>query len=839
MEISQHTVSVEWGGRTLTIGTGMFANQANGSVTVRYGDTLVLVTATMSREPRPNLDFFPLTVDFEERMYAAGRIPGSRFVRREGRPSEDAILNGRLIDRSIRPRFPKDALNDVQVVITTLSSDGENEIDIPGLIGASAALTISDIPFDGPLGGVKIGMVDGDLVINPTHEQIETGQLELVVATSREGVMMIEAGGKQIPEEQMAQAIDLAFRVNLQVIQLQEELREMVGKPKREMTIKKMAPEVLEAIEAFAGDRIREAVAVPMKGERNEAMDAVRSEAKVALAEQLGDKISALGGAFEYLAKKYTRQLILGEGKRPDGRGSGELRQLVAAVDLLPRTHGTGLFQRGGTQVLTIATLGSPGDEKIIDSLDEAQEAKKRYLHHYNFPPFSVGETRPMRGPGRREIGHGALAEKALVPVLPTQADFPYTLRLVSEVLSSNGSTSMASVCGSTLALLDAGVPLLAPVAGISIGMVMDDEDATKRVLLTDIIGMEDFYGDMDFKVAGTTEGITAIQLDTKASSLPMDMMREVFSQARDARMKILEVIAGAITEPRSNLSQYAPRILTVNIPPERIGEVIGPGGKMIRSIVERTGAKIDIEDDGTVFITSTNAEGGEAAAKIISDMVREVDIGEVYTGPVTRILNFGAFVEILPGREGLIRISEMDWNYVNSIDDVLSVGDQVTVKVAEIDDQNRINLSRKAMLPKPEGFEERPRPERGEGGGDRGGDRGPRGGGDRGGGDRGPRGGGGGYGGGGDRGGRGGGGGYGGGGDRGPRGGDRGGSGGFGGDRGGDRGPRPERGPSPDRGPSGGGERGGGDRPASGGNGGGFGPPRGGRTNLGPPEGR
>lgn len=741
MSIQQHSVSMDWGGRTLTIETGSLALQANGAVTVRYGDTVVLVTATMAREPRPGMDFFPLTVDYEERMYAAGKMPGSRFVRRETRPGEDAILNGRLIDRSIRPQFPKGALNDVQVVVTTLAYDGENEVDIPGLIGASAALHISDIPFEGPIAGVKIGLLDGDLIVNPTHQQVEEGGLELVVAARPEGICMIEAGAKQVPEDVMAEAHELAFRLLTPVFELQNQLREQVGKAKGEMHIYKVPSEVVEAVEAAFGSRFKEAIGTPAKGERNEALENLKKEAKTTLAEQLGDQASHLGNAFEKLAAKYTRELILTESKRPDGRGLGDLRELTARTNILPRTHGTGLFSRGETQVLTIATLGAPGDEKIVDGLDA--EEKKRYLHHYNFPPYSVGEARPMRGPGRREIGHGALAEKALVPVLPSQADFPYTLRCVSEVLSSNGSTSMASVCGSTLALMDAGVPIAAPVAGISIGLVKDEGE--DYVLLTDIIGMEDFYGDMDFKVAGTTEGITAIQLDTKAKYLPFDMIPKVFAQARDARLIILDVLASAIDKPREKLSDYAPRILTVHIPVERIGEVIGPGGKTIRSIVERTGAKIDIEDDGTVFITSAQAEGGEMAAKIISDMVREVEIGEVYTGKVTRIMNFGAFVEILPGREGLIRISDLDWNYVPTVEDVVKVGDTVQVKVAEIDDQNRINLSRKALLEKPEGYQER---EGGERGGDRGprggGDRGPRGGGDRGG-DRGPRGGGGG----------------------------------------------------------------------------------------------
>jgi polyribonucleotide nucleotidyltransferase len=746
MALQKESVSLDWGGRTLTISTGTLANLANGSVTVQYGDTIILATATMGREPRPGTDFFPLTVDFEERMYAAGKIPGSRFIRRETRPSEDAILNSRLIDRSIRPLFPKDAISDVQVVLTTLSVDGENELDIPGLIGASAALVISDIPFAGPIAGVKIGMQDGDLIINPTHEQIEQGELELVVSSTSEGVLMIEAGGSEISEEQMTQAIEMAHRVIQPVLQLQNELRERVGKPKGEMIMRSVPDSAVTAVENGFGDQLKVAIATPSKSERNDAMDALRNEAKAALAESLGDDAKFVGAAFEKLAKKYTRKMILEEGKRPDGRTARDLRPLHAEVSLLPRTHGTGLFQRGNTQVLTVTTLGSPGDEKIIDGLDE--EEKRRYLHHYNFPPYSVGEARPMRGPGRREIGHGALAEKALVPVLPSQSEFPYTLRLVSEVLSSNGSTSMASVCGSTLSLMDAGVPIKAPVAGISIGLVLSD-DGNERVLLTDIIGMEDFYGDMDFKVAGTTKGITAIQLDTKATKLPLDMMTEVFADAREARMKILEVIQGAIETPRTELSPFAPRILTVNVPVDRIGEIIGPGGKTIRSIVERTGAKIDIEDDGTVFISSAQAEGGERAAKIITDMVKEVEIGEVFSGKVTRILNFGAFVEIMPGREGLIRISDLAWDFVNSVEDVLNIGDEVEVKVSEIDDQGRVNLSRKAMLEKPEGYVERaPREREGggrggeRGGGDRGGDRGGRPGGF--GGDRGGRGGGG-----------------------------------------------------------------------------------------------
>ncbi len=753
--LQNESVSIEWGGRTLTLSTGTLAAQANGAVVIQYGETIVLATVVMSREPRPGVDFFPLTVDFEERMYAAGKIPGSRFVRRETRPGEDAILNSRLIDRSIRPLFPKNAANDVQVVLTSLSVDGENELDIPGLIGASAALTISDIPFNGPIGGVKIGMIDGDFVINPTHEQIENGQMELVVSSSEHGVLMIEAGCSQIPDERMVEAIDMAHRVIQPVIELQKQLQAKIGKAKAEMKMHALPENVVALLDERFGQQIHDAIATPSKGERNEALDAVRTAAKAELSAELGDDAKSIGGALEKLAKKYTRKMILGEGKRPDGRKLDELRQLTAQVGLLPRTHGTGLFQRGGTQVLTIATLGSPGDEKIIDGLDE--EEKRRYLHHYNFPSYSVGEARPNRGPGRREIGHGALAEKALVPVLPSKEDFPYTLRLVSEVLSSNGSTSMASVCGSTLALMDAGVPILAPVAGISIGLVTG-ETVEDRVLLTDIIGVEDFYGDMDFKVAGTRDGVTAIQLDTKAEYLPLSMMRDVFDVALKARFTILDTIEAALPAPREELSAYAPRILTVNVPVERIGEIIGPGGKMIRSIVERTGAKIDIEDDGTVFISSTKAESGKMAAKIISDMVRDIEIGEIYDGTVTRLLNFGAFVEIMPGREGLIRISELAWDFVNTVEDVLSIGEEVQVQVSEIDDQGRINLSRKALLPKPDGYVERAPRERSErdnggrsggdrggfGNSDRGGDRGARPsggfGGNRGGGDRGGR---------------------------------------------------------------------------------------------------
>jgi len=746
---------MEWAGRTLTIETGSLAPQANGAVTVRYADTMVLVTAVASPDVREGIDFFPLTVDFEEKMYAAGKIPGTRFLRREGRPSEKAILTGRLIDRSIRPLFPKGALNDVQVIVTTLSSDQDTTLDIPALIGASAALAISDIPFAGPIAAIKVGLIDGQFVINPTISDLAVSELEMVVAGFEKGVLMIEAGARQVPDGVVADAIEFAYNNFQPVIDLQNRLVEMVGKPKREFQILQPPEEFQQWILEGYGAEFQAAIRQGTKADRENALNTLREKVMTELAERVGEQVNFLRLAFDEVEKKLVREMVLQAGVRADGRGLKDLRPVACCVGLLPRTHGSGLFTRGETQVLTIATLGAVSDEKIMDALDE--EESKRFMHHYNFPPFSTGEVKPLRGAGRREIGHGALAERALESVIPNEKDFPYTIRLVSEVLSSNGSTSMASTCGSTLALMDAGVPILAPVAGISIGLITEFDangNVAKRALLTDIMGMEDHLGDMDFKVAGTRAGVTAIQLDLKIQGAEPAMFREAILQARETRLYLLDKMQEAIAAPREKLSPYAPRILTTSVPVDRIGEVIGPGGKTIRSIIERSGAeKIDIEDDGTVFITSVNAAAAEEALRIINDMVREVEIGEVYTGKVSRIFPFGAMVEIFPGKEGLVPVSQIAWEHVRHPEDVLKIGDEVTVRVTDIDSQGRVNLTRKGLLPRPANLTDAPFPERrsfgdrggGRGGfgGGRGGDRGGRGGFGGRGGDRGGRGGG------------------------------------------------------------------------------------------------
>ncbi len=740
MGIQTHEVSMEWAGRTLTIETGTLAQQANGAVTVRYADTMVLVTAVASTDVREGIDFFPLTVDFEEKMYAAGKIPGTRFIRREGRPSEKAILTGRLIDRSIRPLFPKGALNDVQVIVTTLSSDQDTTLDIPALIGASAALAISDIPFAGPIAAIKVGLIDGQFVINPTMSDLAVSQLEMVVTGFEKGVLMIEAGARQVPDGVVADAIEFAYNNFQPVIDLQNKLVEMVGKPKMEFQILKPPDEFKQWILEGYGAEFKAAIRQVAKTDRENALNTLREKVMTELAEsrQVGsEQANLLRLAFDEVEKKLAREMVLQEGVRPDGRGYKDIRPVSCHIGLLPRTHGSGLFTRGETQALTVATLGAVSDEKIMDALDE--EESKRFMHHYNFPPFSTGEARMLRGAGRREIGHGALAERALESVIPSEKDFPYTIRLVSEVLSSNGSTSMASTCGSTLALMDAGVPILAPVAGISIGLVTEFDEAgavSKRALLTDILGMEDHLGDMDFKVAGTREGVTAIQLDLKIQGAEPALFREAIMQSRETRLYLLDKIQETIAAPREKLSPYAPRILTTSVPVDRIGEVIGPGGKTIRSIIERSGAeKIDIEDDGTVFITSVDAVAAEEALRIINDMVREVEIGEVYTGKVSRIFPFGAMVEIFPGKEGLVPVSQIAWEHVRHPEDVLKIGDEVTVRVTDIDSQGRVNLTRKGLLPRPANFTEGP-PER-RSFGDRGGGRGGFGGrgGDRGGG--------------------------------------------------------------------------------------------------------
>ena len=794
----------EIGGRTLTLQTGELAGLANGAVVARYGDLVLLATACISDKPREGIDFFPLTVDYEERLYAVGRIPGS-FFRREGRPTTDAILAARLTDRPIRPLFPKSFRNDVQVTITILSADQENDPDVIATVAASAALCITGVPFEGPVSSVRVGRIDGEFVINPTFAQLEESELDLVVAGTRDAIMMVEAGAKQVPEKVMLEAIDLAQKTNQEILALEDELIAKVGKPQMAYEAKATHAELKDQVKAALEGRLEELIA-EAREERQGGLDARRNE----LLERFGEEFGAdqIGAALDEIVKEAVRSSILERDVRPDGRGSTEIRQLSAQVGLLPRTHGSGLFTRGQTQVLTIATLGSLGEQQKLDSL--SPEDRKRYLHHYNFPPFSVGETRPMRGPARREIGHGALAERAVEAVIPSQEDFPYTIRLVSEVLSSNGSTSMASVCGSTLALMDAGVPIEAPVGGIAMGLIMGHDGNYK--VLTDIAGVEDALGDMDFKVAGTAEGVTALQMDIKIKGITLEIMEKALAQAREARLTVLETITEAIAEPRAELSKWAPRIYAVKIPVDKIGAVIGPGGRMIRSIIEETKCSIDVDDDGTVHIGSTNEEMARRAIEIVEGLTKEVAVGEIYTGKVVRIVDFGCFVELPGGKDGLVRIGELADYHVPSVEDVVQVGDEIMVKVIEVDNLGRINLSRKAVLTGEEGeggerepvgagaapgerpprdrSDDRPPPRRGGpgGGGGRGGYGG--GGGGRpggGGGDGRRRGGGGGYGGGGGRPGGGGGGGRpGGGGGRGPYGGGGGRPGGGGGGRGG-----------------------------------------------------
>lgn len=692
-----HTYEMDFGGRTLTIETGRLAKQANGAVLVRYGDTVVLVTATMS-DPRPGMDFFPLLVDYEERMYAIGKIPGG-FMRREGRPTESAILAARMIDRTIRPLFPDGFRNDVQVVATVLSVDKNNPPDMPAMIGASAALHISNIPFDGPIGGVRIGRVAGEFVVNPTLEQDMASDIDLVVGGTADAVMMVEAGANEVPEEDMLEAILYGHNEIKKVTELIERMRAEIGTEKVEVSLYAVDSDV----EAWAGEwlpeRVAQAVKSPDKKTREDAVAQVKVDMETAFVQKFGEAIAEekakdLATFFDHTLKSEVRKAITEDGVRPDGRAADEIRAISCDVGVLPRAHGTGLFQRGQTQVLTVCTLGLKSDEQIIDDLGD--EDRKRYLHHYNFPAFSVGETRPMRGPGRREIGHGALAGRALEPVIPSAEEFPYTLRLVSEVLESNGSTSQASVCGSTLALMDAGVPIKRPVAGIAMGLVKHGD---KFSILSDIQGIEDALGDMDFKVAGTAEGITALQMDIKIGGVSQDILRQALDQAKAGRMHILQKMLETIDQPREKMSPHAPRIITLKIPVDKIRDVIGPGGKMIRKIVEQTGVEIDIEDDGSVFIASTDESASAKAIQMIENLTKEVEVGAVYLGKVKRIMNFGAFVEILPGKEGLVHISKLAKERVGKVEDVVNIGDEVMVKVTEIDKLGRINLSRKDAL--------------------------------------------------------------------------------------------------------------------------------------------
>ena len=690
--------TMDLAGRELSVEIGKIAQLASGSAILRYGETMVMVNVSKSAQPRDGVDFFPLSVDYEEKLYSVGKIPGG-FLKREGKPSEKAILTSRLIDRPIRPLFPKTFRNDVQVVATVLSVDQDCTPDIVSMIGSSVALSISEIPFNGPTGSVCIGLVDGALVVNPTAEEREKSELHLVVSGTKEAVMMVEAGANEVPESLMLEAILKAHEEIKKIVQFIEQIQAEVGKEKMEFEETKPNAEIEAKVREIATEGMKEAVKVVEKLERQEAMDAVKEQTINSFDEEtleaFGNDIIA---TLDAIIKEEVRKAIVHEGRRPDARKTDEIRPIWCDHGFIPRAHGSGLFTRGQTQVMTVTTLGALGDVQILDGLDE--EENKRYMHHYNFPAYSVGEARPSRGPGRREIGHGALAERALLPVIPSKEEFPYAIRLVSEVLSSNGSTSQGSVCGSTLSLLDAGVPLKDMVAGIAMGLIEHDG---KVAILSDIQGMEDHLGDMDFKVAGTEKGITAIQMDIKIAGIDKEILTQALSQARVGRLHILNEMKKCIDKPNAELSKYAPKIVTMRINPDKIRDVIGAGGKVITKIIDETGVKIDIEQDGEVFIAGTDMDMIRLAQQKISDIVAEVELNAVYKGKVTRIVNFGAFVELLPGKEGLLRIGNIAHERIEKVEDVLNVGDEVEVKVTEIDDKGRVNVSRKVLLPKPE----------------------------------------------------------------------------------------------------------------------------------------
>ncbi len=700
-----HLVETEVGGRRFVLESGHLAQQAHGAVTVRYGETVVLVTVCASREPRPGVDFLPLTVDFEERLYAAGKIPGG-FIKREGRPTQDAVLAMRMTDRPIRPLFPKGFRNEVQVVISVLSTDMENDHDVLAIIGASAALTLSPIPWAGPVSAVRMGYQDGRYMLNPTFKQLQESELDLVVASTPDAVVMVEAGATGVKEEVVLEAIRLGHEANLTIIRLQRELAQLCGKPKTAFTPASTEGEVEDAVAGMLKERLEEALYTADKGEREDALDVLKRDVVERLGDQLG--APAIRDAVERQTKAMVRRRILEEGIRTDGRAPQTIRPVSCEVGLLPRTHGSGLFNRGQTQVLSILTLGTAGEEQRLDGL--SPEEKKRFMHHYNFPPFSTGEVGRMVGPSRRSIGHGALGERALEPVLPDPVEFPYTIRIVSEVLSSNGSTSMASVCGSILAMMDGGVPIREPVAGVAMGLIMGE--GGRYAVLTDIAGIEDAMGDMDFKVAGTASGITALQMDVKVKGLSETILRDALEQARIARLAILEKMLGTIGQHRADLSRFAPKIVKIHVNPDKIRTIIGPGGKMIRSITESTKCTIDVEDDGSVFIGSSDPERLEEAIRIIEGLTKEVEIGAIYTGRVTRLTNFGAFVEVLPGKEGLVRIPDLADYPVAAVEDVVQVGDEIMVMCIEIDRMGRVNLSRRAVLEgSTEGSPPAPRP--------------------------------------------------------------------------------------------------------------------------------
>lgn len=690
--------SIQVGGRALTLETGRMAKQASGAVFCTYGDTAVLVTAVGAKEPKEGVDFFPLTVDYEEKLYAAGKIPGG-FLKREGKASEKAILSSRLIDRPIRPLFPKGYRNDVQVVATVLSVDMDNAPDCLAMVGASAALHLSQIPFMGPIAGVVVGLVDGEFVINPNQEQEEKSTLHLTVAGTADAVMMVEAGAQEVPEMVILDAIMYGHEEIKKIVAAIEEFRTEalaleLAKEKVIPELKVIPEEIEAAVKEYAYDNLLEAIRIKEKHTRDAAAEAVKEEAVQHLLEQFPEQEADLRAALDALMKYIVRRLITVDKIRPDGRAMTEVRQLTCEVDILPRPHGSALFTRGQTQILSTVTLGAAREEQILDGLDN--ESSKRYIHHYNFPPYSVGEARPMRGPGRREIGHGALAERALEPVIPSDEEFPYTIRVVSEALESNGSTSMGSVCGSTMSLMAAGVPIKRPVSGVAMGLIREENEFS---VLTDLQGLEDALGDMDFKVAGTTEGVTAIQMDIKIAGINRAILEQALKQAHDGRMFILDAMLKAIPAVRPELSPYAPRVITMMINPDKIRDVIGPGGKVIKKIVEDTGVKIDIEDDGRVMIMSNDAEASAKAVKIIEDIVAEVEVGRTYMGKVVRITDFGAFVEVLPGKDGLVHISQLALERVKKVEDVVNIGDEILVKCVEIDDKGRVNLSRKVLL--------------------------------------------------------------------------------------------------------------------------------------------
>lgn len=684
---------MEVGGRSFVIENGKMAKQANGAVLVRYGDTVVLVTATASKEPREGVDFFPLTVDYEEKMYAVGKIPGG-FIKREGRPGNSAILCARLIDRPIRPLFNKGFRNDVQIVATVMSVEQDNPPEIAAMIGASCALCVSDIPFNGPIAGVRVGRVDGKFVINPTVEQRKVSDLNLTVAGSHDAVMMVEAGANELPEDVVLEAILFGHKEIQRIVEFQRDIMAACGKEKREMKLFEIPESLEKGIREYAAERLDKAVRNPDKLQRDEDIAVVNADTMEHFLVEYPDNAKEIAQVLHDVEKDIVRHMITHEKIRPDGRALDEVRPVSCEVGILPRAHGSGLFTRGQTQILTVTTLGSLSDEQVLDGL--GTEKSKRYIHQYNFPGYSVGEARPIRSPGRREIGHGALAERALVPVIPSEEEFPYTLRLVSEVLESNGSSSMGSVCGSTLSLMHAGVPIKRPVAGVAMGLVKEGDEYT---ILTDIQGMEDALGDMDFKVAGTEVGVTAIQMDIKIAGITREILSSALAQAKRGREFIMGKMMECISEPAADLSPYAPRVTTMHIKTDKIRTVIGPGGKMIKKIVDETGTQIDIEEDGTIRISATDQDAAKKAVAIIEELVREVEVGAVYKGRVTRTMTFGAFVEVLPGKEGLCHISQLAKERVEKVEDVVNVGDELEVKVTEIDRQGRVNLSHKVLL--------------------------------------------------------------------------------------------------------------------------------------------